>query len=73
MSGLSACVLLFRAIVNLFCQFGKLVGMKVKMEGRAAVVQFERMCPALPGVRPWLICAHWAPPWPHLAKYNVAH
>ena len=48
--GLSACVLLFRAIVNLFCQFGKLVGMKAKMEGRAAVVQFERMCPALPGV-----------------------
>ena len=25
----------------------------------------------LPGVRPWLYCAHWAPPWPHLAKYDV--
>ena len=24
---------------------------------------------ALPGVRPWLYCAHWAPPWAHLAKY----
>ena len=31
-----------------------------------------RQCPTLPGVRPWLLCVHWTPPWPHLAKYNVA-
>ena len=27
---------------------------------------------ALPGVRPWLLCVSRTPPWPHLAKYNVA-
>ena len=32
-----------------------------------------RQCPTLPGVRPWLLCVHWTPPWPHLAKYNAAH
>ena len=26
---------------------------------------------SLPGVRPWLYCAHWAPPWPNLTKYDV--
>ena len=31
-----------------------------------------RQCPTLPGVQPWLLCVHWTPPWPHLAKYNVA-
>ena len=27
---------------------------------------------ALPCVRPWLLCVPRTPPWPHLAKYNVA-
>ena len=46
--------------------------MEPKVVVRLAVTQLERLCPTLPGVRPWLICAHRAPPWPHLTKYNVA-
>jgi len=31
-----------------------------------------RQRPTLPGVQPWLFCAHWVPPWLNLAKYYVA-